>query len=1016
MRKTSALGVFLAAFVSLSSAVPVITLDLVQSRVTPNNVHEGKYGVGCAKNPALCRAPAKESKFIHTCPAAGSTQETCPLPSAKAYDHTDGDLSKHVVFKTYLVNDNGAPVVAAAACENKNCINYSKRSEWVTMFDVKDKSGNAAETVIFATVLNDIVAPILSPKGPFRAEASCVGKIVLPTATAVDNVDKAVKVQTVPQSVPLNKLVTSKAFWKACDSAGMFGAGGHNNCVSKEFDFTVSDTTKPVITTVRESSLIECARGKKASPHLHSRFAPKCIDSFDGVLECTTTQDIHHPLSDKGTTTFTWNAVDKSGNKAAKVSRVTVVDTTPPSLQISDAGHKNLKRNINGKYKLVYKGKAVSFSRTVLRDMGYDWENNALLTHRMGDKVEAEMVKELLTPGRGYKCSDSCAAAATATVHINHKDHHTALACGQTNSRNKVNYDHFKKGTYTLRYTCTDAVGLSVVKCRTIKNVQVGRVALDVFVAVPAKINTLDIKGAMVGFFKDPSYKKYGINDKSIFAKMGREVPAPTPAPGKEDARRLIEGGRRKVPAPTPAPAPMMFRLDVFRINVPPPKLAAVYKILVGCEYEAYLAARLKLKCRLANPDPTFKCIEVKEIVMESADLATPLIVVRGEKIIAVEGLSSYTDAGAYCIKPCKEHDDIMMCPGRLPLGNSIMKVKPSSLCDPKTADSADDTTFEKDTTKTETSAELSKTGGVDTKKLGEYLIEYECSYSVDGTKYSALTKMRAVKVVDTNRPTCSLLHSTITREASFPFAPQSAVCKDGFDGKVNTIPTGTYDVEKTGKYVLTYSAKDTSGNVAPKVRQTIFIKDTLKPVISLGYGGKQLHRTTATDKGVNGQANSVGKQYTKSKSHKKCSMEKHERMFRVEGKDEDSCYKVCAETTGCNHFSVATAGSFKGVCMGCKTGVWVSHDDFHAYDMGVFHLAHYGKKCPYASQQRLFKIDSGTTLASCKEACSKHSECNRYSYGTKDGAFSGMCMGCKGTDWEDHAGFAAFSTLNTAV
>jgi hypothetical protein len=85
-------------------------------------------------------------------------------------------------------------------------------------------------------------------------------------------------------------------------------------------------------------------------------------------------------------------------------------------------------------------------------------------------------------------------------------------------------------------------------------------------------------------------------------------------------------------------------------------------------------------------------------------------------------------------------------------------------------------------------SLQFTAAGAVDTTKLGEYLIEYDCSLTIDGVKYEALTKLRAIKVVDTKKPTCSVLHTTVTREASFPFNAEAAVCKDGFEGKVSRL------------------------------------------------------------------------------------------------------------------------------------------------------------------------------------------------------------------------------------
>jgi hypothetical protein len=73
--------------------------------------------------------------------------------------------------------------------------------------------------------------------------------------------------------------------------------------------------------------------------------------------------------------------------------------------------------------------------------------------------------------------------------------------------------------------------------------------------------------------------------------------------------------------------------------------------------------------------------------------------------------------------------------------------------------------------------------------------------------------------VVDTTKPVCTLLGpTTVTREASFPYNAEAPVCKDNLDGLVKTVQTGSYDVEKATKYVLTYNAEDKSKNRAKTV------------------------------------------------------------------------------------------------------------------------------------------------------------------------------------------------------
>merc|ERR1712232_1440648 len=134
----------------------------------------------------------------------------------------------------------------------------------------------------------------------------------------------------------------------------------------------------------------------------------------------------------------------------------------------------------------------------------------------------------------------------------------------------------------------------------------------------------------------------------------------------------------------------------------------------------------------------------------------------------------------------------------------------------------------------------------VNLSKIGTYKITYKCK--------------------DTTCPTCKLnggkKTAKVVREASFPYSDLGATCTDNIDGARPTKRTGTFNVETTGTYVLTYSASDKSGNTIGKgkckhtTRRTIVVKDTLKPVISLHFGGKKIHQSRANDKGVNGQAN----------------------------------------------------------------------------------------------------------------------------------------------------------------
>merc|ERR1712125_318695 len=77
----------------------------------------------------------------------------------------------------------------------------------------------------------------------------------------------------------------------------------------------------------------------------------------------------------------------------------------------------------------------------------------------------------------------------------------------------------------------------------------------------------------------------------------------------------------------------------------------------------------------------------------------------------------------------------------------------------------------------------------VNLSKIGTYKITYKCE--------------------DTAGPTCKLnggkKTQKVVREASFPYSDLGATCTDNIDGARPTKRTGTFNVETTGTYVLTY-------------------------------------------------------------------------------------------------------------------------------------------------------------------------------------------------------------------
>merc|ERR1711924_439549 len=147
----------------------------------------------------------------------------------------------------------------------------------------------------------------------------------------------------------------------------------------------------------------------------------------------------------------------------------------------------------------------------------------------------------------------------------------------------------------------------------------------------------------------------------------------------------------------------------------------------------------------------------------------------------------------------------------------------------------------------------------------GIYHVQYACTNAA-GAK--ATVAVRKVLVRDTTCPTCTMKGSgSVTREASFPYVDAGASCSDSVDGALGVVTDNKVQVTTTGTYYVTYSATDKTGNTnsvsslnascVPQVR-TVTIKDTLRPVIQIMDGGKVIHTSLATDRGLGNEANAA--------------------------------------------------------------------------------------------------------------------------------------------------------------
>jgi hypothetical protein len=108
--------------------------------------------------------------YTQRCPAKSSDSDSCPLPTATAFDHHQNDVS--VDEKMYLIDNDGKdyvlnssdqqvslPLLCGAAVDGCTGVDYNVRSTYLIKYDAMDDAGNRAEQLVFALMLDDIQAP-----------------------------------------------------------------------------------------------------------------------------------------------------------------------------------------------------------------------------------------------------------------------------------------------------------------------------------------------------------------------------------------------------------------------------------------------------------------------------------------------------------------------------------------------------------------------------------------------------------------------------------------------------------------------------------------------------------------------------------------------------------------------------------------------------------------------------------------------------------------------------------------
>lgn len=178
------------AAAALDTEAPVISLDFEAAGQNDRQPYKLVHRIEHTKaTNQHGESVTSYQDFSVRCAAGAADHSNCPAPKATAYDHHEGNLpacsttnpSTEACLSTrlYLVNSKPAAVGGVeqpdTPCTNeatciKTAVDYSVRSTYLYKFDAKDKSGNRAQQVVFALILDDLHAPQIYYQGD---DSSC---------------------------------------------------------------------------------------------------------------------------------------------------------------------------------------------------------------------------------------------------------------------------------------------------------------------------------------------------------------------------------------------------------------------------------------------------------------------------------------------------------------------------------------------------------------------------------------------------------------------------------------------------------------------------------------------------------------------------------------------------------------------------------------------------------------------------------------------------------------------------
>jgi hypothetical protein len=296
---------------------PVISLDL--DEIFASNVTKVLFGAsapcdsrvaGSCAQPENALVQAGDGKWCRQdgdmcvkdrhgriCNVLTSTNATCPLPTASAYDHHD-EANVAVTRSTVLYIDSRPHQRPRQVFQSVLDVDYAQRGEFIVYFDAQDRSGNQAEQLPFSMLMSDFVPPKVTT--PFDQE-SWMAHI---TISACD-----------PRNTSDAESVATRQAWIApqCTASNCFGYDDYDG--KMDYNLGVS------ITVIPPSDCDEVTRTFNATQTIE-------INTF-----CLGVHQFEYRVSDMADIF----GQDGNDNIGVKTANVTVADVCVPQI-VCDTG------------------------------------------------------------------------------------------------------------------------------------------------------------------------------------------------------------------------------------------------------------------------------------------------------------------------------------------------------------------------------------------------------------------------------------------------------------------------------------------------------------------------------------------------------------------------------------------------------------------------------------------------------------------------------------------------------